>query len=288
LRRITVAAIITTSLFWHLKKYVSQEMLNTRSSPEKPPFVSFIIPSKLDRYSLDNTISSLQNQTETSWEAIVGVDVDLSTYKSISDITSKSKHFRYDERIRYVPIHSNSTNRGEIGNGAGGLRNEIITNFARADWVAFVDDDDTLSPFYVEHLREGVRQDEYADIFIFRMQWHDGRTILPPPGESLICKNCVGISYAVRRELFVRPAGPLAFIPDRREDFYFLRSAQEQSAVIKLSSEVTYFVKTLPSLAKFKKSTFERATVATMAMQIYCLQIESTPYNFTGLCGYWR
>lgn len=240
----------------------SKEILNKQSLPSSEPSVSFIIPSSLERYSLHVTIASLRNQTETNWEAIVGVDIRKSIYKSVAEIAEQSEHFiynLYDRRVRYVPIYSNSFNRGEIGNGSGDIRNKIIKHHARADWVAFVDDDDTLSPYYIELLQEGIRQDKSADIFIFHMEVKDG-WIVPPRSHGVVAfQNYVGISFAARRKLFVSNADSLAFSPHRTEDFNFLFSAQTKNAVIKISPEVTYFIRRPPSMAKPLSSCFERA-----------------------------
>lgn len=122
--------MLTTTSIYLLPKHLilkSQEMPNTGSPSLSEPFFSFIIPSSLKRHSLHFTIASLHSQTETNWEAIVGVDVRQS------DIAAQSEHFLYnlyDERVRYLPIYSNSSNRGVDGNGAGDIRNRIIKKYA--------------------------------------------------------------------------------------------------------------------------------------------------------------
>lgn len=244
--------MLTTTSIYLLPKHLilkSQEMPNTGSPSLSEPFFSFIIPSSLKRHSLHFTIASLHSQTETNWEAIVGVDVRQS------DIAAQSEHFLYnlyDERVRYLPIYSNSSNRGVDGNGAGDIRNRIIKKYAWADWVAFVDDDDTLSP-YVELLREGIRQDESADIFIFRMEFKDG-WIIPPRGMVLSrSKTTLGLVSLQGKTLC-------------SEDWCInllssSHSAQSKRAVIKISPEVTYFVRRQPSRARPESLCFERAIV---------------------------
>lgn len=131
-------AMLTTTFIYLLPKHLilkSQEMPNTGSPSLSKPFVSFIIPSSLNRHSLHFTIASLHSQTETNWEAIVGVDVRQSIYKSVSDIAAQSEHFLYnlyDERVRYLPIYSNSSNRGVDGNGSGDIRNRIIKKICQS------------------------------------------------------------------------------------------------------------------------------------------------------------
>jgi hypothetical protein len=215
---------------------------------KRKPLVTFVIPSTLKRSTLSRTIQSLQHQTRPDdWEAIVGVDLVRSrTRLKESDIPKKSATFRQDSRVHYVPIHVQSTNRGIYGNGAGKIRNEIIKRHAQSDWVAFVDDDDTVVPSYVEHLLQAIRQQPSVDVVVFRMRDASGN-ILPPVEHQMELGACnVGISFAVRRELFVRSEDPVVFVPGATEDFVLLKTAFQRGSMILLSNCVGYFVRNLP------------------------------------------
>ncbi len=101
-----------------------------------------------------------------------------------------------DPRISYIRGHESS---------AGLLRNEGIKE-ALGEWVAFVDDDDTIAPQYVEHLREHAEDFPSADVIVFRME-HPKYGILPRESCPIIAQGFVGISYAVKRgiqPLFIR------------------------------------------------------------------------------------
>ena len=157
---------------------------------------------------------------------------------------------RDDPRVRYVPIFTSSINRGKLLNGAGLVRNEIIQKHAVSEWVAFVDDDDTLSPYYVEYLNQGIaastkRDLPSSDIIIFRMQDPQER-LFPPLRHGVVAKMySVGISFAVQRNLFVYDSA-YVFVPSFVEDFLFLERAQYEGLQIEISSCVAYFVKQNP------------------------------------------
>jgi hypothetical protein len=230
---------------------------------ESAAIISFIIPSTLSRATLNRTIESLQNQTRSNWEAIVGVDLAISNLTE-KQVASGSLIFIQDRRVRYVPISTVGTNRGEKSNGAGEVRNQMIRNYATAKWVAFVDDDDTLSPDYIKHWETGRQHDQSADVIIFRMEI-DRKGIVPPLVHgSIASKNNVGISFAVRKELFVRKQNGIAFVPHRAEDYNFLKLAQTCNATILISTDcVTYFVRQQPRISRYRTSCrFENATIA--------------------------
>mmetsp|Transcript_17377 Transcript_17377/g.47432 ORF Transcript_17377/g.47432 Transcript_17377/m.47432 type:complete len:403 (-) Transcript_17377:1482-2690(-) len=279
------------------------------------PAVTFVIPSKLGLVpskrrrssrqdlqipTLRDTLESLQNQTLPNWHAIVCVDaVTLLQHEKWSDnrqnttssstnnhtiqemiVAASSTHQREDPRIQFVPIVTSTQHRGSLANGAGELRNRAIQQgHAKADWIAFVDDDDTLHPKYVEYLgqRAGINQTQ-PSIVLFRMsdphQLQPQRRILPPLcHETAAVARQVGISFAVRKSLFFtisddedaknhehhnkskriplqyHHTGALAFTTNRWEDFHFLSEAQERGFPIDISNCIAYFVRHLPEAA---------------------------------------
>jgi cellulose synthase/poly-beta-1,6-N-acetylglucosamine synthase-like glycosyltransferase len=230
------------------------------NTTEPVPIISFIIPSTLRRATLNRTIKSLQKQSRSNWEAIVGVDLTISNLTEMQ-VASASLVFKQDRRVRYVPITS-GRNRGRAGNGAGKIRNQMIRNHATAKWVAFVDDDDSLSPDYIKHWETGLQHDESADVIIFRME--SRRNLFPPLEHgSVASENHVGISYAVRKELFVRKQNGIAFIPCPTEDYNLLKQGQACNATILISDCVAYFVRRQPNTSRNQTSCrFENATIA--------------------------
>ena len=211
----------------------------------KPPLVSFIIPSRLSRLELLNrTLESLQNQTVSNWEAIIGVDVEMTQSEETIHLADQVRG-RDDIRIKYHNIHTGTLDRGRHHNGSGGVRNQIIMQYARADWVAFIDDDDTLSPYYVEMLMRSIHREPRLDICIFRMQGYPGPTdLLPPPRTYDLHVGQVGISFAVRKSLFVDQG--ILFVPHQSEDYFYLRDAFDHNAKIRSSTCNMYFIRQYP------------------------------------------
>jgi hypothetical protein len=244
----------------------SSEIQNNRSNllypKESAAIISFIIPSTLRRATLNRTIESLQKQSRSNWEAIVGVDLAISNLTE-KQVAPASLSFKQDRRVRYVPITSGSTDRGGWGNGAGEVRNQMIRNHATAKWVAFVDDDDTLSPDYIEHWETGCQHDQSADVIIFRMESKSKRILPPLDHGSTASVTNVGISYAVRKELFVRKKNGIAFVPHPGEDYNFLKQGQTCNATILITDCVTYFVRHKPPISRHQTSCrFENAIIS--------------------------
>jgi len=220
--------------------------------------VTFVIPSTLQRSSLNDTIMSLKHQTVLSWEAVVGLDTRKSKYKKWSKIRRRTKKFLHDDRIRYVAINTTSSRRGKWGNGAGHVRNAIILHplenqndeanetYHRGQWVAFVDDDDTVHPRYLEYLQQGVQAHPEAEVIIFRMRilnYCDFQELPPLNHSQIVRQNHVGISFAVRRDLMRRERNPMHFHTSDVEDFDFLHRSSKQGAQVWISNCVAYFVR---------------------------------------------
>jgi len=246
------------------------------------PFVTFVIPSRLNRSTLNQTLESLLNQTFSSWEAIVGIDVAMMEKQQPQQhsnhqewtVESQSNKFLQDPRIRYCEITTTSKLRGYMQNGSGNVRNAIIKRYARGDWVAFVDDDDTLSPYYAETLHrevvlrkgDNVMEDNPAkltnakpkkqrrsktDIIVFRMQGYlsKGRTrqsVRPDLNHDMTTFQVgdFGISFAVRRNVFRQHN--MKFVTHFAEDYHFVRKAYMNGMGVKFSSCILYFVRRTP------------------------------------------
>lgn len=149
------------------------------------PFVSFIIPT-LGRDSLADTIASLVSQTDGDWEAFVVLDDSYMLTGRAGETVME-----WDQRVHLlVP---------SISGSAGLLRNYAISK-CTSEWIAFVDDDDTLEPQYVEHLHAHAEDYPSADVVLFRMK-HPKYGILPREQLPTISQGLVGISYAVRARI---------------------------------------------------------------------------------------
>jgi glycosyltransferase involved in cell wall biosynthesis len=185
------------------------------------PLITFIIPT-IGRSTLSKTLNSLINQTNPNWKAIVIFDGISSTIQNT------------DPRICIIE----SPKLGQGHNYAGLVRNYGIT-FAHTEWVAFVDDDDSLSNNYVKILIKESSTHSLADIILFRMEV-DTDCILPSLSTDTFYERQVGISFAVKKKVF--DDGHI-FIPHPGEDFYYLNEAKNKKYNIMISPYVMYFVR---------------------------------------------
>ena len=183
--------------------------------------ITFIIPS-IGRDTLSRTLESLIAQTQPYWNAIVvfdGVSPTIGTP---------------DARISFMEI----SNKGN----AGFVRNEGI-KAATTEWIGFVDDDDVLTPDYVECFN---REKHGADVIIFRMKNPDG-TILPVPGDTDFKFGEVGISFCYKRTLALNQKllfeNVRGIIPGLCEDAGLLERLRNNMYNIKISQNMTYVVR---------------------------------------------
>lgn len=198
------------------------------------PFISFIIPT-LCRKSLIRTLESLVAQTIQTWEAIVVMDTHL--LNGGAQEINKEVSILGDERIRLVYPRPGTVN------SAGTMRNEGFKYVRSITWIGFVDDDDVLTPQYVEHLAEHSVDHPRADMVIFRMQ-HPRLGILPDPDSPRLRLGEVGISFAIKVKsrgnvLFVREDKKIAF----HEDWMFIQAMREMNKQVFISPHVDYIVR---------------------------------------------
>jgi len=143
--------------------------------------ITFIIPT-VGRDTLKNTIDSLFNQTCAEWKAIIifdGVKPILSKNaednqtQNLSATIERSKtmpeniqHYgTIDDRFQI--LHTEKMERQQGFNSAGYVRNYGI-RFVTTEWIAFVDDDDTIKSTYIETFLSEMSNYE-NDVIIFRM-----------------------------------------------------------------------------------------------------------------------
>ncbi len=195
--------------------------------------INFIIPS-VGRPTLKNTLQSLIDQTNPNWECWVGFD-------GISESDVDKNILLDDPRIHYIYIKDKLGTFGShnIGN-AGLVRNFIISNvFGNTyEWIGFVDDDDTLKPYYIEKLVEECNHTPF-DCCIFRMK--SGDLIIPPVGMTEVIQNFVGISFCIKKQ-FIEDKN-IKFINSTCEDYTFLETIHKEGGIIYMSEHITYNVR---------------------------------------------
>lgn len=203
--------------------------------------IDFIIPS-LGRKTIKASLNSIINQnylfsTDKKWNAFVGFD-------GLSENDVDPNIIIQDKRIQYFYISQKLGQIGEYGIGNAGLvRNYLISKLNTGNqWVGFLDDDDTIAPYYIDSLFLEIQNNEEFDVCVFRMRYDmGGEKILPPLGTNSLEKDKVGISFCVNKK-FLRSSG-IKFINDIREDYKFLMDLKDAGARIQVSSYVAYNVK---------------------------------------------
>lgn len=198
----------------------NQNTANQTRSLTKP-LVTFIIPT-IGRSTLKRTISSLQAQNNPNWEAIIVFD-SLAP----QNITS-------DPRVKAI-----QTFTARQYNYGGEVRNQGMAQVT-TPWIAFVDDDDALSPDYIDHLLAESRQCPDLETVVFRMYHPTLKRIIPAPEQTNLAQGHVGISFCMKTSLY--QAG-FKFTPGPTEDFQLLDKIQKAGHKMVLSPYVTYWIR---------------------------------------------
>jgi len=175
--------------------------------------ITFIIPS-IGRSTLKRTLLSLQNLNIKDWKAIVVFD-GVEPQNTLAD-----------ERIIYTRIDK----IGTLNHG-GNVRNHGI-KMSTTTWVGFVDDDDTLTPDYLDEFYNLSNQYD-PDVILFRMK--NGNTIIPTIGAQKIVLGDVGISFCMKK-------CDIYFVPSSTEDYFLLKNLNDQNKSIIVSDKVCYMV----------------------------------------------
>jgi glycosyltransferase involved in cell wall biosynthesis len=188
------------------------------------PLVTFIIPT-IGRDTLRRTIQSLEKQTNDNWKAIIIFDSCSPTVELNS------------EKIQIIQIQK----KGEGSNSAGNVRNEGI-KLATTEWIAFVDDDDTIASNYVETLYNEIQEFNNIDVIIFRMSYELNKDQILPPLNTInqFYFGAVGISFSMKKNLY--DLGYI-FIASNREDYELLNKIRENNYKMMISPYIRYFVR---------------------------------------------
>jgi hypothetical protein len=106
------------------------------------------------------------------------------------------------------------------------------------EWIGFVDDDDTLRPYYIEKLLEEKNNTTF-DCCIFRMI--NGSIIIPSLDTNQVIQNLVGISFCVKKN-FIKEKG-IKFENSTCEDYKILELIHNSGGEIYMSEHITYNVR---------------------------------------------
>ena len=227
--------IIVISIFLLVAIFILLSSEKETYDESQGSFITFIIPS-IGRETLAQTLKSLQKQNYPDWKAIVVFDG-----KKVP--IPKDLPFD-DKRIDYIRLDKKA---GRSYNSAGNVRNKAIP-YINSKWVGFVDDDDSITPNYINNLLEESKMNLSSSCIVFRM--YNGNKLIPSPNTKNLVINDVGISYALKADIFSK----YKFIPSKQEDFYHLLRLYKNNQKITLSDKLSYQVdnsklpKTLPPL----------------------------------------
>lgn len=154
-----------------------------RNSSEKP-LVSLIIPVYNVEKFLPAALHSVEVQNLRNFEAIIVNDGSPDgSQKIIDEFASRNPNFR-------VIIQENK--------GLGEARNTGI-RAARADYLAFMDSDDIISPFFLQRLYEEITQKD-ADIVYceYTFLFPSGKKVRLSPGREQLVNRDVAIGRLMR------------------------------------------------------------------------------------------
>ena len=191
-------------------------------------YITFIIPT-IGRKSLLNTVESLLKLKNNNWKALILFD----------GVTNEFKDIITDKRFYILEIEKNGVLE-ECGK-AGLVRNIGMNYISHTRWIGFVDDDDTLSPDYIDNLKIEDKLNSNLNICVFRMI-DINNNILPPKSDFGIHKRNIGISFAIRNNI----CRNILFKNDNYEDYYFLKECEFKKHNIILSPYISYFVRSNP------------------------------------------
>lgn len=211
------------------------------SNSKKKNIITFIIPT-IGRKTLKNTISSLINQTDGEWKAIIIFDgVNINIKKVL------------DNRIKIIKLNK----KKGIRNNAGYVRNIAIKMIKRG-WIGFIDDDDIISINYVKNLKNDILKYPKVKTIIFRMLNSDNR-ILPLPKQKNFYEGDVGISFAVKVSIIKKYK--LYFNSNDIEDYDLLNRIREKKIKMLISSHLNYFVKKSKIVKKISNKKFNEVLI---------------------------
>ena len=187
------------------------------------PLITFIVPT-INRVTLGRTLASIQQQTVEHWKAIVIFD------------GCEANEIVTDERIHYMSIPKTGS-KHKKRNTAGHVRNHGM-RLVDTPWIGFVDDDDTITPKYVEHLVKELEMTPTADLILFRMV--DNDQIIPSAACSEIKQSQVGISFAMKTDLVKEG---FLFVQSSVEDYTIVKKIEASNKKIVLSPHICYLVR---------------------------------------------
>ena len=169
-----------------------------------------IITPTIGRKTLTNTVESIKNIKGNNWKSIIVFDgvkknIDIKDDRFIILEREKKGEKNYAGLVRNIAF------------------NYISNKNIKSKYICFVDDDDTLSPYYINNLNEEIKHNKDAELIIFRMIYtkNDKYHVLPDERCTKILKCRVGISFCMKYDLI-----KYKFNNNQYEDFFYIKNIE--------------------------------------------------------------
>lgn len=182
--------------------------------------ITFIVPS-LGRPTLIRTLESIQSQTNVLHHTIVVFDGEDAAQASP------------------VKSYPNTTFLTSPKQGRAGLVRNFALPHVKTEWTGFVDDDDTLSPGYIDELLINT-----CDLLVFSTSaFHHGGEHIDPDrsikNASDLRIGVIGIAYALKTTLWTsNPFTSLA----KGEDIDVLLKVRNSGYKVIITKFIGYFI----------------------------------------------
>jgi hypothetical protein len=210
--------------------------------------IYFIIPT-VGRLSLYNAIESILNQTNNNWKLLVIFDNNFTKMKQFS------KEYN-DTRITFINEDKIIKKNNKNGHGRAGLiRNTGLDYISYEDYsyVGFLDDDDRLSPNYIDNLEKELYINQSIDLQVIIFRLNVGIKIYPRPFDNTFEECYVGISFCLKKEI----ANEFRFDYGYMEDYKLLNKLRQNNKNIIISKFLNYFCKNVDNYKYFKFHTIK-------------------------------
>ncbi len=204
--------------------------------------ITFILPT-LGRPSLIYPIQSLLKQSDIRWNCIIVLDGCKLPDNCVNIIENNR------EKFILLPIEKRGAGTNK---GAGYVRN-AATNYVESEWVAFIDDDDTVSSEYVKNANSIIKENTTIDCILFRAIVPQG-IVVPDPKSLDIQRGRTFISYCCKTSIFKE----IQFNQVKDEQYEFINLIKNRGYKILLSKYVMYGIN-LPHMnySRFISKHFE-------------------------------
>jgi len=191
--------------------------------------ITFIIPT-IGRIHIYQTIQSLRKLKINRWEAIILFD-GVKNHHIQQNLRKLN-----DSRLLIFDVPK----IGNIEKHHAGLVRNLAFPFVHTPWVAFVDDDDTISPYYINHLLHEIQIHPDIDTVIFRMMYPN-HSYLPTEDDFDILPSRVGISFCVKSSILSDESNH--FMNHSFEDYHFLFNLKMKHYKLIISPYIAYYVR---------------------------------------------